>query len=246
LVLRRRFSVLAASAAVATALLAIVPGGVSAAGRVPSNTVGADISWPQCGTPYPSGYNFAVVGVTRGRPFTGNPCFGSEFDWAQSTTGLTQLYLNLDYGQVADGALSCDSADTGCLAYNYGFGAARWAYQYAHDQTGGRSDQVAVWWLDVETQNTWSGDQDQNGYVIQGALDYLQRVVARPVGIYSTHYQWGRIAGSFAPPNVGQWVAGAGSLVDEDACADALWPGGQVWAIQYLNWNLNLDQDAGC
>jgi len=226
-------------------MLATLPATAFATGDIPSNVVGYDISWPQCGGGYPTSYGFGIVGVTGGTPFSGNPCFASEYQWA-AAGGWPQLYINLQYGQTNNGPLHCGSTDVGCLAYNYGFESAEWAVIYAQQQTGGASNNVGDWWLDVETENVWSGDTDQNTYVIQGALDYLQRVAGRTVGVYSTSYQWGEIAGSFAPPYVANWVAGASALDDAGSCQSPIWPNAPVWAIQYLNWDLNLDQDVGC
>jgi hypothetical protein len=242
--LRRKFSLLA-SALLAAGFLAVLPGTASAAGSIPSSAVGSDISWPQCGTAFPVGYSFGIIGVTGGHPFSGNDCFGSEFAWA-GATGNTQMYINLAYGQSQAGPLQCADGDTGCQAYNYGYDSAAWAWQYAHGQTGGASDSIGNWWLDVETENYWSDDTDQNSYVIQGALDYLQRTAGRTVGVYSTSWMWAQLAGSFAPPNTPNWVAGANGLDDVGKCGAALWPGGQVWAIQYLNFDIDLDQNLGC
>jgi hypothetical protein len=242
--LRRTLS-LAASALLAAGLLAALPSAASAAGTVPQNVVGSDISWPQCGSEYPGGYGFGIIGVTGGHPFSSNDCFGSEFQWAQAM-GTPQLYINLDYGLRQDGPLACSPDDTGCQAYNYGYDSAQWARSYASQQTGGASETLGTWWLDVETENYWSGDPEQNTYVIQGALDYLQRTSGRTVGIYSTSWMWSEIAGSFAPPNTPNWIAGANGLDDTGKCQASLWPGGQVWAIQYLNFDIDLDQDLGC
>jgi hypothetical protein len=242
--LRRKVSPLA-SALLAAGFLALLPVSVAASGSVPSGSVGSDISWPQCGTAYPGGYSFGIIGVTGGTPLTGNPCFGSEFAWAQAT-GNPQLYINLAFGRSDNGPLQCAAGDSGCQAYNYGYLSAQWARQYAHDQTGGASDAVGGWWLDVETENTWSDDTDQDSYVIQGALDYLQRTSGRTVGIYSTPRMWLEIAGGFAPPNTANWVAGANGLDDGAKCSTPLWPGGHVWAIQYLNFDIDLDQNTGC
>jgi hypothetical protein len=242
--LRGKFSILV-SALLAAGFLAILPSAASASGPIPSSAVGSDISWPQCGSAYPDGYSFGIIGVTGGHPFSGNDCFAGEFAWAKST-GNPNLYINLDYGLRQDGPLLCAAGDSGCQAYNYGYDSAQWARQYAHDQTGGASDSIGVWWLDVEMGNYWSDDPDQNSYVIQGALDYLQRSVGLTVGVYSTSYMWGQLAGSFAPPNTANWVAGASGLDDVGKCGASLWPGGQVWAVQYLNLDINLDQNLGC
>src|SRR5918996_761646 len=39
-------------------------------------TPGYDISYPQCGGPFPETYGFAIVGVNGGRVFSPNPCLG--------------------------------------------------------------------------------------------------------------------------------------------------------------------------
>jgi hypothetical protein len=208
--------------------------------------VGTDISWPQCGGFTPTvNYNFGIVGVTGGHPFSGNDCFASEYAWARST-GRPELYINLDYGQSTAGPLRCLPEDTGCLAYNYGYQAATWAYGYASDVTGGLTQSQNWWWLDVETDNYWSGDTVQNAYVIQGALDFLQRKMNKTTGVYSTSYQWGLIAGGYAPPQTPNWVAGASSIDDYEKCGASLWPGGVVRAIQFLNYDLDLDQNRAC
>ena len=242
---RHRLSLLAAFAVAVTAFAAS-SSGASAAGNLAGGAVGSDISWPQCGGPGPSDpYSFGVVGVTGGAPFSGNDCLDAEMVWAIHT-GTTHLYINLDFGQRKDGPLTCGDGDVGCQAYNYGYDSANWAVTYAHQKTNGLSDGVPVWWLDVETENVWSDNPDQNSYVIQGALDFFQRHYNHIVGIYSTSYQWSEIAGNFAPPNVPNWVAGSGELYDWGQCSASLWPGGQVWMIQYLNNDLDLDQNLAC
>ncbi len=244
--IRPRISLLLAALLAALSLSAASATYAFASGTIPTNAVGSDISWPQCGGDAPADrYWFAIIGVTGGHPFSANSCFGNQFAWAQAT-GIPQLYINLDYGLRQDGPLLCSTDDKGCQAYNYGFDSAQWARTYASSQTGGASDALGTWWLDVETENYWSENVDQNTYVIQGALDYLQRIAGRTAGVYSTSYMWGMLAGNFAPPNTPNWVAGANGLDDAGKCQRAFWPGASVWAYQYLNFDINLDQDVGC
>ena len=224
----------------------MLPSSATAAGSVPAGAVGSDISWPQCGRANPADpYSFAIIGVTGGHPFSTNDCFASEFAWAQST-GTPEMYINLDYGLRTEGPLQCSVGDTGCQAYNYGYDSAQWAYLYAAVSTNGASNALGVWWLDVEIGNYWSEDTEQNSYVVQGALDYLQRSQGKTVGAYSTSWMWAKLVGGYEPPNTPNWVAGASGLDDTGKCAASLWPGGQVWVIQYLNYDLDLDQNLGC
>lgn len=245
--LRQRLSLLTTAAITAAALLAALPGTAYAAGTIVPGSVGPDVSWPQCGSAIPADvpYRFGVVGATGGTPFTDNPCFASEFSWAL-TTWNPEVYINLDYGQRVDGPLQCAATDAGCQAYNYGSDAAAEAMSHASIESNGVTNSLSVWWLDVETGNNWSDSTDLNSYVIQGALDYIQRHQGRTGGVYSTAYQWSLIAGSYAPVDTPNWVAGSSVLNDWGQCSAPLWPGGQVWAVQYLNYDLNLDQNMGC
>ena len=222
-----------------------MPRSALAAGPMRAGSVGSDISWPQCGHGLPQGYSFGVVGVTGGRPFTANDCFTEEFGWA-SLMGEAQLYVNLEFGQAADGALHCMDGDAGCTAYNFGWNAAADAWNKAIGKSSGTAGYVSTWWLDVEIENAWSDDTLLNSYVIQGAIDYLGRMQGRTVGVYSTPYQWARIAADYAPPGVPNWVAGASGLDDSGRCGASLWPGSQVWLVQYLNLGVDLDQNLAC
>jgi hypothetical protein len=87
---------------IATAIAAAVPAqaGTGRAKPAPKATAaGNDISWPQCGKAYPSGQAFGIVGVTGGLANNDNPCFASEFAWAQRSPGLpgqpaASVYVN--------------------------------------------------------------------------------------------------------------------------------------------------------
>ena len=207
---------------------------------------GFDISFPQCvgALPSPPGA-FAVVGVNDGRAFTHNPCFGVEAAWAGSQLSI-YMNLNAPTAGAAQGmsgpAGQCTGNDTGCMAYNYGYNAA--VDSFATASAAGAS--APVWWLDVETANTWDSNAFNNARTIRGALDALtaEGVVA---GVYSTGYQWGRIAGSFAP-GTPLWVAtGSDMPTAVEYCSPLhAFGGGTPWLTQFQTAGVPYDQDYAC
>ena len=123
---------------------------------------GNDISWPQCGGAFPTQAGFGIIGVTGGRPFTQNPCLAQEWQWALSNRGAPAYYMNISDPGTADPS-------------GYGASAAAYALNYASSATGASSAVNHVWWIDVETANTWSSNQAANAALIQGALTYLKQ-----------------------------------------------------------------------
>jgi len=207
---------------------------------------GYDISFPQCGGSYPSPPGaFAVVGVNDGRAFTDNPCLASEAAWAGRQLSL---YINLNAPPAGSTqgrsgpAGTCVGNNTGCIAYNYGYNAALHAFGDA--SAAGVS--ASIWWLDIETGNTWDTSTYNNDETIQGALDALGAEGILP-GIYSTGYQWSQIAGTFAPQRP-IWVA-TGSTIDTATayCAPSHgFGGGTIWLTQYGATGVAYDEDYAC
>lgn len=235
------------AALAALALLALGASPALASGVYAPGAEGSDFSWPQCGHDVSvAGNMFGVVGVNGGRPFTMNPCFGEQYRQASSGGASPAVYINLESGSAAGGYETC-GGDEYCAAYNFGYNAAEYAFTQAYYATKGAVLGANTWWLDVETANDWSDRQDLNAAVVRGAGDYLTRYAGRSLGVYSTRGQyWAITGGLYAPAGVGNWVAGASDLGDTDLCGAALWPGGQVWFIQYENDDINLDQDYAC
>ena len=94
--------------------------------------------------------------------------------------------------------------------------------------------------------SNWSDNTGLNARVVAGAIDYLKTTGHR-IGVYSTRRQWNEITGGWNPGSgIGNWVAGADSLDDFSRCGANLWDGAPVWVVQYLNWDLDLDQDRSC
>jgi hypothetical protein len=143
--------------------------------------LGWDVSHPQCGRALPDTGGFAIVGVTGGRPFSSNSCFKEQYAWAAGKAGHA-VYVNTGYpgrgDPVAYGRSVVDDA-------------------VARERRAGVSG-TAVWWLDVETVNSWEGTTQENATVLDAMAARLQELGAR-VGIYSTPTMWSEIAGSWAP-----------------------------------------------
>jgi hypothetical protein len=238
---------------------------------------GYDISWPQCqGKRPPPPFDIAVVGVTDGHGFSGNPCLASEFTWSQQATHPGALYVNVDLpsatpsqGQTGP-AGTCASGDVSCFAYNYGFNNSQYAIRYATSQ----GVDARVWWLDVETNNYWQASSGAapayrtdapatpaapaaasyntaaNARAIEGSIAGLT-ASNRVAGAYSTRYQWNLIAGGFAP-QVPVWyatvetVSGAPRYCDQSNS----FTGGPIWMVQYNvasgNPGYGFDGDYAC
>jgi len=234
---------------VAALIMTILTGlGLVAPGPPPKfiarGSIGHDVSYPQCGRPLPRVSAFGIVGVANGKPYTGNPCLAREYAWAAATPGGAAFYMNTAnpgptttslnwYGQRSPDLRCAPGRDAAC-AYNFGYNAAAAAMSYAQAQTGRSTN--TMWWLDVETANSWSRtDLAANFASIRGSIDYLQRQPGVNVGIYSVPQMWTRIAGSarVALPN---WVAGASTLVGARArCVPAgTATGGPVVLTQFV------------
>jgi hypothetical protein len=155
----------------------------------PSDIIGNDISYPQCGKSYPSGQNFAIVGVNGGRSNTSNPCLSSELTWAAATTLVgnqpkIQLYVNTGNpgglntsswpqnnndpsGTTTSNPYgSCDGSNSIACAWQYGWNRANedviTRFQPAAQSAGVSTDQTSyTWWLDVETVNSWRDGSDE-------------------------------------------------------------------------------------
>jgi hypothetical protein len=248
-VVRVRLASVLASVLVATlaTLIALTSSG-SAASPYPAGGTGYDVSWPQCNMTLPAPpYAFGIVGVTGGRAFTHNACLKDQYTWAKAQGGPTAVYINMKYpsgttiGERDTGpAGTCAKTDVHCQAYNYGYKTAKDAVDYA--KTQGVASPL-TWWLDIETESTWSNDKAMNAVVISAAIDFLKSVQA-PIGIYSTAYQWSLIAGDYKPalPN---WVGGASDLADARArCATGAFGGGEVQLVQYMG--ATYAQDYAC
>jgi hypothetical protein len=249
------------------------PGTASAA----TTTVGFDISYPQCGKSLPSAHAFGIVGVNGGLSIKANPCLAQQLTWAWHSSGAVaaqpkaQVYLNTaNPGQVVPPVPTwptqgitpygtCEGSNSMACSYEYGYERAEnsvvaYFTPAAQAANVNSSPSGYVWWLDVETNNTWqTGAADalaRNRATLEGMQFYLTSKGGK-VGIYSTHAQWSQIVGSVdsTSPLTGSnsWIPGATSLTGATTnCKQApLVSGGRVALTQYLPRN-SLDRDKSC
>ena len=210
-----------------------------------AGSTGVDVSWPKTNCTVPTRYlrSWAIVGVNGGLDFTANPCLRSEVARVSNVT----LYANtgwpgLAYGKrYASAPLSCNADNPVCLAYNYGYAAGAYTVKYAASQ----DVHATMWWLDVETDNSWTDDQLANRAAIAGEAAAIEHytLIGR-IGIYSYPGQWDLLTANWRNglPN---WAA-SGSLKRTAAkafCKNENFTGGGTWLTQYT---VRLDEDYVC
>jgi hypothetical protein len=226
--------------------------------------LGNDISWPQCNKTYPKGQAFGIVGVNDGLANNTNPCFSQELSWAYGSAGgtsqpLTALYVNTanpghqssswpannNYGgnAVNNPYGNCAGAEDAACSYMYG-------YERAYDDVNIRgvvSPSSYLWWLDVETVNSWSTTNlSANKADLQGMADYFSSIGTH-AGLYSTGYQWNQIVGTSNPGGslngLNSWLPGARS--QKSAASNCSLPpltaGGEVTLTQYTSNSYDYD-----
>ncbi|MGH2609100.1 MAG: hypothetical protein ACRDHF_08420 [Tepidiformaceae bacterium] len=214
-----------------------------------SQVPGYDISWPQCpNSSFPTGpVAFAIIGINGGRPFTSNPCFMSQYNWARQSERNPAVYVNTDFPRPGrtEGNTgpfgTCEPNDDWCRGYNWGYHLAR----EAHERAIRLGVSPKMWWLDVETGNYWlTGYPHYNAQVLSGAIWYY-REHGLSAGIYGTPYQWGLIAGPYAP-GLPVWTAGAQGMQSAAArCTDPRYAfaGGQVMMVQYYDFGFDTNYE---
>jgi hypothetical protein len=231
------------------------PGG---SGGAPKTARGYDISYPQCGAPYPANPLFGIVGVNGGLNFSTNPCLTSQLAWAGGAAG--ELYLNTGNpgpqlssfwpkGQTSPRFCDSVNSDTADCAYDYGWNAAAYSYGVVEQAYASLSlvanPNATAWWLDVETTNSWRSNTAFNVAALQGQLDYLKSRGVTRLGFYSTTVQWGTITGGtkvFAP--LPSWGAGSSSeKAAKQLCATTTtsFTGGRLAMVQYIASGFDVD-----
>lgn len=271
-------TVLVTFSAVAPALAArpTKPGG----GGGTKDPLGIDVSWPQCGKRLPDDKAFAIIGVNGGLANTTNECMADQLVWGSKSLGgtnqeLLQLYVNTanpgglnteswpQSNVDTAGTLTqnpygtCDGSDSLACAWQYGWNRAeedvRIRFAPAATTAGIDGNPAKyIWWLDVETENTWKlggteFDYQSNVAVLEGMTQYFNGISAR-VGLYSTGSQWAQIVGSAVSDTsnlngLDNWRPGGANLsTAKQACTAApLTVGGRVVMTQFVSKNLDYN-----
>jgi len=222
--------------------LAVIFALAAASQKKISQTI-VDVSWPNCKTPPATYFHEGIIGVTGGLDFRPNRCLAGETTWFEHYA----LYMNTGYPGAIHGKKymnsprHCTIADTQCLAYNYGFAASEYGIRLAA-RSGTYSD---LWWLDVETDNSWTTSTSVNRASLEGAIAAIQQnSFLAEVGIYSTPDQWQEITGGWHN-DLPAWL-GTG-LTSESAaarlCSTDGFTGGSIWLSQYT---VELDANVPC
>lgn len=259
------------SALALTSLAALVL--VPVASAQAASPIGIDLSWPQCSGSavgaHPDDFAFLVAGLNHGLANNDNGCFGSELALGtNSANGSTaqpkaSIYLNTgnpglagswwpNSNKTQDAALTVPSLHGTCAhtassacAYVYGYSMAHYDVDGVRTGNAVANPTAYRWWLDVETNNTWSSNTTMNTAAIEGWTDFLaSRGIS--TGLYSTASQWKAIAGSTSATasiaGLPSWIAGSTSTGAANVCTAAgLTPGGVVTLVQYVSASIDYD-----
>lgn len=154
----------------------------------PLDNSGYDISHPQCNSPLPTGkVGYVIIGLNKGKPFSENPCFETQWNWAKSYPAAA-VYINTADPANMDPAL-------------YGQRIAKDTIERLEKFSIGK--QIPIW-LDVETYNTWT--QPSRSVVVLTEAMHLLTDAGYHVGIYSVSSHWFEITLN-AKIGVPTWVA---------------------------------------
>jgi hypothetical protein len=197
----------------------------------PSGSFGYDVSNFQTGNLPPAPHTIGIVEVA-GASFGLNSDLAAEAAWAG---GGLNLYVFLTYGQQANSGDPACATSASPAACNYGFAAAQDAFAKAQ---GAGVDTSVAWWLDVESDPSWTSNTQANAALVQGAIDGLHSEGLNSAGIYASPGVWNSIVGNYQPP-VPYWAASWG-VNPATTCASvrslfpaARLPSGPVQMVQY-------------
>jgi hypothetical protein len=231
---------------------------VPAHARAAGTRYGHDVSWPQCpraaggiGLPMPpSTSQFVILGLTRGLPFTDNPCLVEQLGWTRAHGLPAHAYTIPAFptpAQIeADGGTGpWAPTEPGARLRNAGHAQARDAL--ATLARVGFSPPMI--WIDVEARpaQPWPTATEQQQRDNRAVLDGVTRGLADahlPYGFYASSAGWRSITGSWRRPGTPVWAtAGRLDNPDEarDLCTTPSFSGGPVLLAQWYDDERDYD-----
>jgi hypothetical protein len=202
-----------------------------------------DVSWPNCKIRPSVTYDTGIIGVTDGLDFKSNPCLSKQTSWylnysLYENTGYPGRRLAQRYNTYP---LNCNATNDVCLAYNYGYNASLYALKYAHVSNA----HSVFWWLDVETDNSWTRNSYINRANIIGAINGItQNTFLTSIGIYSAPSQWNHLTNSWIN-DYPEWLGTGSTNLNQvqPLCKSKSFTGGPIWLTQYTT---KLDDNYQC
>ena len=177
-----------------------------------------------------------ILGVNDGLDFSHNPCLAQESLLFHNNYSI---YLNTGYPgksyalMFKDSPKHCQINNLNCLAYNFGYNDAVYSMKYAWSQ----DSHSFVWWLDVETENSWTSSFKQNREALIGMIAAIHKHAFMPtIGFYSYPGQWQSITNDWINL-LPAWVATASDSkqMATSYCLDSF-NGGHAWLTQYTRY----------
>lgn len=202
-----------------------------------------DISWPNCKNSQQF-YSQAIIGVSGGLDYHSNKCLNQQV----SQTTAYQLYINSGYPgtnvhtNLQNGPKACHSVGLLiCRAFNYGYNSVLYDLNYANLNNA----HSRIWWIDVETDNSWTNNILVNRAAILGQILALnQHNFLNIVGIYSDQTQWQQINGNWQNHLIVWLATGSTSrTVAKVACNSHSFSGGPIIYSQYTT---SIDINYSC
>ncbi|RJT81826.1 hypothetical protein D6T63_03430 [Arthrobacter cheniae] len=185
---------------------------------------------------------------------TANPGHAGSW-WPSSNIIDDGKVITNPYGACAPAEVGQPAPVNRACSYMYGYVRA---YQDATSR-GVANPGPYFWWLDVETGNSWQTGTSSNPNLdgpslnranLEGMVAYFESITDSRVGIYSTGYQWGTIAGTVPSSSslmgLPSWLAGSRTLRGaKSSCSlPGLTPGSRVSVTQYVS--AGLDYNYSC
>lgn len=245
---------------VAALVTAVVVAGGTPTPAGAATRYGNDVSWPQCGKAQggyglpmpPDSAAFVVIGLTRGLPFTANPCLASQVAWAAKRRIPAQAYAMAAFPTPAQLTVHRDTGpwtDTTSLGRLANTGYAEASSVIAGLSAAKFSPRMI--WVDVEPRSNqpWPAGsrpkEAENRAVLTGLVRRLDEA-GYAYGFYSNTSGWKSITGTWRAPGTPTWVTvGTRSAAEAlAACTRASFSGGAAHLAQ--RWDSRRDYDVTC